>query len=214
MMSRGKDSTRHYELSEWADFVHELAPPSQSSRMEQHLEDCRLCRHQVEFITKVARAAVADAGVQLPEHVFRLAKSIFALHEPEKGSSWSRIIARLVYDSFREPLPAGIRGTHRISRQAMYEAGDYCLDLKMEHEQGSAKVLLVGQIANAKQPERGIENVPVLLMSGKSTLARAVSNEFGEFQMEFASGKRLKLLVPVLEQQKEIEVQLNGMAGR
>ena len=42
--------------------------------------------------------------------------------------------ARLVYDSARDPVPAGLRSTYRPS-QVLYEAEDYCLDLQLSLDQ-------------------------------------------------------------------------------
>jgi hypothetical protein len=38
-------------------------------------------------------------------------------------------------------------------------------------------------------------DVPVTLVSGKQTVARAVSNEFGEFVISYEPGARLSLYV-------------------
>lgn len=211
MKMRADKSGTHYKLESWADFVHGLVEASQRPAMEQHLAGCTRCARQVRFLAKLVRVAAAEAKLEVPDYAFRQAKAIFALQQPEKVHILPRILAKLVYDSFREPLPAGIRSAHRISRQAMYEAGDYCVDLRMEHEHGSSSVLLVGQVANRKDPGRSMANVPVVLMSGKSLLVRTTSNEFGEFQMEYEPAKHLKLLVPVREQAKGIEVRLNGL---
>src|SRR5207244_10336838 len=96
------------------------------------------------------------------------------LRRPEELQILPRIPARLLYDSFREPLPAGVRTQQRLSRQALYEAGDYSLDLHWENERGSPRVALVGQIKNQKEPSKHLGDVPVLLASGKKLLARTV----------------------------------------
>jgi hypothetical protein len=99
----------------------------------------------------------------------------------------------LVFDSFREPLPAGVRSQHRVSRQTLYEAGDYAVDLRQEHERGGARVTMVGQVASRKEPGRALAGVAVVLSSGSSVLAKTVSNEFGEFQMEYPPARDLRL---------------------
>src|SRR2546425_3260100 len=85
--------------------------------------------------------------------------------------------ARLLYDSFREPLPAGLRTQQRLSRQYLYQAGDYSLDLRLENERGSPRVALVGQIQNRKQVGKRLGSVPVQLLSGKQVLAEVRSEE-------------------------------------
>jgi len=66
--------------------------------------------------------------VQVPQYALRCARTIFILQQPQKVQILPRIPVRLLYDSFREPLPAGLRTQQRLSRQALYQAGDYSLD--------------------------------------------------------------------------------------
>jgi len=53
----------------------------------------------------------------------------------------------------------------------------------------------------------------VPLVSGEQVLAQAVSNSLGEFQMEYAPTKRLRLYVPVRQAGKQIEVPLSRPVG-
>ncbi len=97
----------------------------------------------------------------------------------------------------------------RLSHQALYRAGDFSLDLRLEHEYGSRHVSLVGQLANPKQPLEKVANVPVILTSGKEILARAITNRFGEFQMEYEPKNRMRLYAAVAaDGGKRIEVPL------
>ena len=110
-----------------------------------------------------------------------------------------------------KPLPAGLRTQQRLSRQTLYQAGDYSLDLRLENERGTSRVALVGQIQNRKQPGKRLGSVPVLLVSGKKILAHAVSNSLGEFQMEYAPQKHQRLYVPVHRSGKRVRVFLNKL---
>jgi len=53
---------------------------------------------------------------------------------------------------------------HQINRQVLFHAGDYSVDLRFEHEKGSASMVLVGQIANQKAPDELLANLPVILV--------------------------------------------------
>src|SRR2546427_665706 len=197
----------HFDISKWTDFVLGLIEESAQVAMERHLASgCRECRHTTELLRKVAAAAGSDSQVHVPDYAVRCARAIFLLQRPEKVQILPRIPARLLYDSFREPLPAGIRTRQRLSRQALYQAGDYSLDLRLENESGTSRVTLVGQIQNRKQPGKRLGRVPVLLFSGKQVLGQAVSNSLGEFQMEYAPTKRLRLYLPVHQVGKRIKV--------
>src|SRR2546428_12177333 len=204
---------KHFGIDKWTDFVRGLVEDSARVAMERHLASgCRKCRHTADLLHKAAVAAHRDSKVQVLEYAVRSARAIFILQLPEKVRLLCRAPARFLYDSFREPLPAGVRTQQRLSRQALYQAGDYSLNLRLENESGTCRVTLVGQIQNRKRPSKRLGGVPVLLFSGKQVLGQAVSNSLGEFQMEYAPTKRLRLYVPVRQAGKRIELPLNHFA--
>ena len=186
---------KHFEFAKWIDSARGLVEEPVRVAMERHLASgCRKCRRTAELLSKLAAAARNDSRVQVPQYALRCAQ---VLQQPERVQILPRIPVRLLYDSFREPLPAGVRTQQRLSRQALYQAGDYSLDLRLENETGTCRVTLVGQIQNRKRPSNWLGGVPILLVSGKQILAQAVSNSLGEFQMEYKPSKHLRLYVPV-----------------
>src|SRR5437870_13205076 len=207
---------KHFDIDKWTDFIRGLVEDSARVAMERHrASGCRKCRHTADLLHKLVTAARNDSQVRVPDYALRCARAIFFLQQPEKVQILPRIPARLLYDSFLEPLPAGVRTQQRLSRQALYQAGDYSLDLRLENETGTCRVTLVGQIQNRKQPGKRLGGVPALLLSGKQVLGQAVSNSLGEFQMEYAPTKRLRLYLPVRQAGKHEgnpEKKARGMA--
>src|SRR2546425_3638497 len=203
----------HFDISKWADFVRGLIEESVQVAMERHLASgCRKCRRTTVLLHNVEAATRSDSQVHVPEYAVRCARVFFLLQQPEKVQILPRIPTQLLYDSFREPLPAGLRTQQRLSRQALYQAGDYSLDLRLENERGTSRVALVGQIQNRKQVGKRLGGgVPVLLVSGKKILAQAVSNSLGEFQMEYAPKKHQRLYVPVHRSGKRVWMFLNKL---
>lgn len=204
----------HYDHAKWVDFVRGLIAGSERQAMQAHLDSgCRRCHPVVRRLRTLAEVASGDSKWDAPEGVVQTAKALFALQRPEEVHILPRVLARLVYDSFREPLPAGVRMQHRLSRQALYEAGQYSVDVRLEHEKGSRRVTLLGQIGDRQRPGRSLADVPVWLVSGKKVVARALSNAFGEFQMDYEPGRHLRLYVPVEQRGKHIEVRLGGLTS-
>jgi hypothetical protein len=190
----------HFDIGEWADFTRGLVEPSRREAMEAHVASgCGKCGRLAVTLGKAARIAQMDAQYEVPEYAVHCARAIFSLHQPERVRILPRVISRLVFDSFTEPLPVGVRAQHRLSRQTLYEAGRYALDLRQERECDSARVTLVGQIADRQAPGRSLAGVPVVLKSGRAVVAQAISNEFGEFQVEYDSTRRIRLQVGVEE---------------
>ncbi len=189
---------KHFEITQWADYARGLVDPAAHTAMAEHLSaGCMKCQSTVSMFEKLVPAARAEVRHQVPEYAVHCAKAIYVLQQPETVHILSGLRSKLVFDSFCEPLPAGVRSQHRISRQTLYEAGDYAMDLRQEHERGSRQVTLVGQIAKRSEPAAAVADVPVYLLAGKSVVARAVSNEFGEFQMEYDPRKHLRLYASV-----------------
>jgi hypothetical protein len=199
---------KHFSDAEWIDQVRgkALAPEA----MDLHLAGCRRCRHARDLFGAVAEVARGEAAYEVPERTLRSARAIFDLQRPERVRILPQVLARLVYDSFAEPQLVGVRSRQRVTRQAMYRAGDYYVDLRMESEPDTRRVSVVGQIANRRDPERSVSHVPIVLTSDEEVVARAVSNEFGEFQLGYTPAKHLRLHVPVSDT-GNIEVALNRL---
>lgn len=203
----------HFDTSKWTGFVRGIAAEQDHAAMEAHiLSGCRRCWRTVGALG-IAMTAHAEGGCPSPEFAdaARIARAIYPLEELERVYI-PRIVARLVYDSFRDRLSAGMRSRPSITRHALYQAEDYSLDLLIEHRWGTAYVALVGQIANQTDPETFLANLPVFLMSGKQVVAYAFSNAFGEFQFEYRLAGSLRLQVQAgRDLQKRIEVSLRRL---
>jgi hypothetical protein len=203
--------SQHYSDVEWADFVRGLTAGPARASMDMHLSSgCRRCRRASEVLGAVADVARGEAEREVPAPALRRAIAMFSVQKPERVQTLPRLLARLVFDSFNEPLLAGVRGREHVSRHAMYRAGDYFVDLKLESQPGTRHVSLVGQIANPKAAPDSVANVPVLLSAGPDVIWRTMSNEFGEFQLSYEAGRPLRLHVPVRDGRR-IEVALSRL---
>jgi hypothetical protein len=200
----------HYELGEWVDFVRGLVGSKTREKMQAHLDShCRQCADLAGFFFEVAQRATADAAYNVPDYAERNLRAIYALQRPEEVRLLPRTIARLVYDSFREPLPAGVRSQRHTAHQLMYEAGPYCVDLRLEHEQGSPNVRLIGQIANREHGAVGVPDVPVFLLSRNLVVNKTETNRFGEFAMQYMGRNGLRLFAPI-PGENHIEIRLSA----
>ncbi len=195
--------------------VRGLVTGEELAEMSAHLSSgCQLCRRTVEIFREVARSAGWDSRHKVPPYAVQSARAIFALQKPEKIHFFPRIVGQLVYDSFREPLPAGLRSRHRLTRHTLYEAGDYSMHIRMEHLRGMPRVTLVGQIFNRAHPDEPLSILPVYLVSGKEILARTCSNNFGEFQLDYEPRSRLSLHIRGNRNlQSQIELPLGRLGG-
>lgn len=181
--------------------------------MQSHLSSgCPSCQNTAATLHAVAAEAKADADCAPPEAAVRAAHALYAIVRPETISLGSlvRVVAQLVYDSAREPLPAGIRSQDRMSRRALYEAGEYRVDLQLERRPDSGVVTLVGQLA-ARLQATSITDVPVWLMERDSLVGNTTCNTFGEFQLEYEPRRNLRLFVPLSDVGKRLEIALDHL---
>src|SRR5205085_3882112 len=206
--------SHHFDRAEWADFVRNQVSPRQHHAMLSHLQaGCSKCRNIKELLERFALICKSETAYGVPEAVERSVKAFFALNRQPRVSLFQRILGNLSYDSLDNPQPVGLRAGHQISRHVLFQAGDYSVDLRFEHERGSASMVMVGQIANRRLPEELMAHVPVILFSGNRELTRSLSNSFGEFQLEYTPQANLNLRVPLEARGQELEVVLNERGG-
>lgn len=202
---------KHFSIWQWTDYVRYLGDDVARSAMDAHLSSgCARCQRTVDVLRAVAATAPNEASYEPPEHAIRYAKAIYSLSGPEK-TSLPRLIARLVHDSTRAPLPAGMRSQNRPSRHALYEAGSYSLDLQLEQQLASGLVMLIGQLADRQKPATSTADVPIWLMDRKKLVTSTLCNPFGEFQLEYAPVRDLRLHVPLRAAGKRLEVPLDRL---
>jgi hypothetical protein len=202
----------HFDIADWTDFTRGCAADADRASMQAHLAGgCRRCRATVELVQRMVVAVRADGLHEPPDNVVRCAKAISALQRPRATGEWS--LARLVYDSLRQPLPAGIRADARAARHAVFEAGDLLVELRLERELDQPLVRMVGQLTRRDDPEQVLTASPVLLLTRNDVLAHAVSNRFGEFQMDYAPARDLRLRVALAPPDQRIELLLSELAG-
>ena len=200
----------HFEDIRLLDFVRGVMPEADRTALQNHLQSqCKPCGSTARLFEKVYATAQTEAASQVPEAVEHLATAIFAQYNRKPLPPLRRVLAKLIFDSFQQPLPAGMRSYGNITRQALYDAGDYSVDLRMEQERGSVSPVLVGQVASRTDPGREMAYLPVVLMSGRQIVSRTATNGFGEFQMEFRPKNALRVCVPIEKTGEQIEVRLN-----
>jgi CheY-like chemotaxis protein len=92
-------------------------------------------------------------------------------------------VPRMIFDSFRHPLPAGVRGSSPVARHLAYQYKKTVIDLSMELKEGFGRMFLAGQVLDGDRKSK-LDGLSVLLIGGIGTLARTATNQFGEFHME------------------------------
>lgn len=204
----------HYDITRWIDYVRGLSSTTDKREMSAHLLECNSCRKERDLLARMVVRTQSELQYQVPEYALRNVRVLFAANAPAKRTMLQKLIGRLVFDSLQQPALAGARSNAQGMRHALYEAGDYSVDLRLEEHPGSTRMNMVGQLAVRSQNVSSLDGIPVVLMSGREVLAQAVSNQFGEFQLEYEPKQRLKLRVPIQQRRESIELQLGSLVPK
>ena len=198
----------HYATYCWFEFVRGVTSKGVTARMRQHLfTGCRKCHQAFNLMRKLADST-SQPQVEVPSVVVRNAKAIFNI--PKKRNVISTIVARLVFDNFLEPLPAGVRSRTQMFRQAMYEAGDVLIDLRLQSQPGGT-CTITGQVADKSAPMRSACRIALhLIAAGDRKPVQA--NRFGEFQTKYHTGQNVSLEINAAG--RSIQVPLSTLSDR
>src|SRR5215471_3633287 len=102
---------------------------------------------------------------------------------PRETALHSVQAARLIFDSFRRPMPVGVRVSSPPTRHLAYQHKKIVIDLSIQMQEKSGQTFLAGQILDGEARGK-LDGLSVLLVSGTGTLARTATNQFGEFHIE------------------------------
>ena len=116
---------------------------------------------------------------------------------PQLASRRITRVARLVLDTFLQPLPAGIRDLRSDIRQLVYEAPALTADISFERSPNSPRITLLGQVLRTKEPQIPLNGVSVVLKSRNGPLNVKMTNEVGEFSFEFQGERTVSLEIEV-----------------
>lgn len=177
----------HFTLGDWADFVRRLKEPNATTEMQRHLDaNCKRCLKVVRIWRDLFTFGSRERLYSPPGRVLRSVEECYGLLKPERSSRVA-VLARLIFDSSLQPAPAGIRSSQALPRQLIYSGGNLLIDIQLEHKMG--RVYVTGQAQRRAVRAAEQAGTEVLALKGTRKVARTACNQFGEFQLEFDSGK-------------------------
>jgi hypothetical protein len=199
----------HFSEQPWVDFVRGVGAAEVSRDIRTHLDaSCPKCKTALDAWSRVRKLATDEAAFTPPENLVRVVKLGFAgraAHQPKK---WT--LANLVFESFAQPLLAGVRSGELNIWQVIYEAEGLTVDLRFGRRTHAKVVHLIGQVLD-KQEVRARQNVTVDLSTEKDQLlGTTAANASGEFQMEFEAKESLWLSIKA-ESHKTVWIPLTNL---
>ncbi|MGB6384321.1 MAG: hypothetical protein WBD25_05735 [Terriglobales bacterium] len=186
---------QHFSEQPWADFVRGISRPEVSKDIKAHLASgCLKCKTAHDAWNRVQRLVTEESAYAPPENLVRLAKLGFAGKAAQPPRTWT--LANLVFDSFAQPLMAGVRSGALNVWQVIYEAEGLTVDLRFGRRAQSKAVHLVGQVFD-KQEVRALQNNATVELSTEQDRMVATTDvsTLGEFHIEFEAEEHLWLSV-------------------
>jgi hypothetical protein len=185
----------HFSEQSWVDSVRGINRPELGEDIKAHIAvGCSSCKAAHDSWSRIARFAANEESYAPPENEVRLVKLGFGGHVAQQPGKWT--LANLVFDSFAQPLPAGVRSGALRVWQVVYEAEGLTVDLHFGRRTESKATHIVGQVFDKKAAQALQENATVELSTEhKQLVAIASVTNLGEFYLEFEAKEHLWLSV-------------------
>ncbi len=185
---------KHFTAEEWIDFVNHAVSPGDLAEMEKHLKQgCQRCQDTVSMWQRVQKSAAAERNYQPPADTLRIVKAAFAASGWTGQRKESRSRISVLFDSFLQPVVEGARSAATDSRQMLYRADPFQIDLQIEAKPGSNDLMVTGQLLDLSNPGIAGKDVRVTLSNLRGHVMHAVSNQHGEFACEIKNSGDLQI---------------------
>jgi len=184
---------KHFTKEEWIDFVNQTTSRDRHKAMQKHLATgCKPCARAMAPWQKLRSMAAAEARYQPPADSVRMAKAAFATAGFAAARKKLGVI-EMLFDSFLLPAVAGARSVGSGTRQMLYRADPFQIDIQIEAKSGSSRLVVTGQLLDVSTPETVGSSVQVTLSNRRGSMVQASTNQFGEFSGEVENSGDLEL---------------------
>jgi len=183
-----------FRAEEWSDLAKNAASDNWQVGMQGYPEStCKPFRKTAVSSPNVARAGAVEAGYQPTAESVRTVKAAFAsVDSPGKRHETGGLI-QLLFDSFSQPRPPGIRSGGMRIRQMLYRADPFQIDIHIELKPEENRLLVTGQLVDLSHSEMVGRDVQVMLSDGREYLVNTTTNQFGEFLGEVENSGDLEI---------------------
>lgn len=141
-----KMNFQHIPFAELADLAEDRIKGEDREKSMTHLAECSKCRNELQRLEDLIQSMRSDREPEVPRDLVAYAIGLFG-QRPQGGtqSRLRRIIAALSFDSGLNLAPAfGMRSGDAQSRQLIYSAADFDIDLRVVPE--GDRYIISGQL--------------------------------------------------------------------
>ena len=175
---------RHITIEELTNYVEDNVSDVEKSTLETHVAACGDCAELKQEFQTLLHQLKEDAAFEPPADLVQWSVDLFQPVVRPKGavSGIRKFIASLVFDTYDQPMLAGVRRVGAPPRQLLFRAGDVDVDVKIESMEANDRITLVGQVLS--NTEKFFDNTPVKLESHGIVRYRTRTNVVGEFSFD------------------------------
>ena len=185
---------KHIPGEEGIDFVRQVVHTPRKEKMKEHLEQgCKSCSKIVSLWQRVRQTAENEKNCGPPADVVRIAKASLAGSNLKVNQKRQDSLAELLFDSFLQPVIEGVRSSSVGTRQMLYRADPFQIDLLIESQAGGRNIVVTGQLLDLRHPKIVGHNLQVTLSNLRGRVVQATTNQFGEFCQEIENSGKLEL---------------------
>jgi hypothetical protein len=150
---------------------------------ENHLSACKECHDLSQEFQLLVTRLRNDSMFEPPTDLVQWGINLFQpVAQLEPVGALKKLIGLLVFDSFDQPMLAGVRRVGAPPRQLLFRAGEVDVDVKIESMEANNRITLVGQVLS--NAEKFFDNTPVKLESHGIVRYKTRTNLVGEFSFD------------------------------
>lgn len=189
---------KHFGAADWIDFVNGVIDATRKAAMQNHLvEGCQLCGAEVVRWERIRQVAAREKDYQPPRETVQMAKAAYSASGWPRDRKVGKGVIELLFDSFRQPLVAGVRSVGSAPRRMLYAASDLEIDLQLESHSEGQTIVVTGQVLDLRKPGAVVRDMKVMLSNSRGRTIEAKTSEYGEFRAEIENGGDLQLTLPM-----------------
>jgi hypothetical protein len=191
---------QHLNIEEIINYVHGQSSDTEKSVVETHLMECPKCLQQKHEFQNLVVGLAEDSSFEPPAELVEWGINLFQPKARVAGApTRPRVIAMLIYDTYDQPLLAGVRRAGVPPRQLLFRSGNVDVDVKIESSRPNDRISLIGQVLSTEP--KFFPNTPVNLESHGVVRYRTTTNGVGEFSFDEVPKDTYHLSVDLPERQ-------------
>ncbi len=185
--------------------------------VEAHMSSgCVTCAENYRWLTAMLSVTAEDNSFDFSEEAIQWSVAQFKAASAAMPSK-KQILARLIFDNLLPARPVEVRSmaAPAISRQVLYQAGAYEVDLRLEQLEAASAIVILGQIVSTEKKSGGLAGLSVEMAlytsgAGHEDTKQTETDSRGMFRLRDVTPGEYDIIIHV----PEGDLLINGITCR